>query len=258
MFHAVLGSGSCGNGYVFYDGKDAVLIDDGFSLAELKRRLVQFDVPLDAVRCVFLTHFHPDHHRGLGVFARKLGLPVYMNREGVEGERTKFAKLGLPEETVRLTEPSVPVAVGNFCLSSFKTSHDSKGSVGYFISRGSEHVTLITDTGTTSSEMAGYAYASDMLYLEANYDPQMLQEGAYPAFLKQRISGKWGHLSNTQAFQFIKDSGFHGNAVFFIHLSRNNNTVDLVNAGAQSCNFPFFTFACPRGEAVNPAEVLHG
>jgi len=258
VIQSVLGSGSCGNSYVFYDGSDAILIDDGFSLAELKRRLERVCVPIESVRCMFLTHLHPDHHLGFGVVGRKLGLPLYLNKEAIEGEDVKFKKLCLPPETVRPTEPGEIIEIGHFTITSFKTSHDSKGSVGYFITNGDEKFTLITDTGIVNDEMAYYAKQSNVLYLEANYDENLLNNGPYPAFLKKRISGNWGHLSNKQAFTFLKDSGFKGKGVFFIHLSRNNNTVALVNEEAAKFQFPFITYACPRGELVNSMEVLHG
>lgn len=258
LFHSVLGSGSCGNSYVFYDGKDAILIDQGFSLAELKRRLERVNVPIEKVRAVFLTHFHPDHHKGLGVISRKLQVPIYMNKEGIEGEPVVFAKLNLPVDCIKAIEVGEITTIGNFEIEAFKTSHDSKGSVGYFIQNNADKITLITDTGITTDIMMNYAKDSDYLFLEANYDEKLLFNGPYPYFLKKRVSGNWGHLSNDQAFDFIDESGFNGKGVFFVHLSSNNNKVEIVDNLAKKRLSDINFITCPRGELINTSEVNFG
>lgn len=254
IFHAVLSSGSCGNCYVFYDGDTAILIDQGFSLIELRRRLTRVKVPVSALQAVFLTHFHPDHSKGLGVISRKMGLPLFINEEAIAGETQVFTKLNLPPQCVRPISTGEITSVGNFNITAFKTSHDSKGSVGYFIENGDTCITLITDTGIVDETMMDFAKASDYLFLEANYDQQMLLRGPYPKFLKSRVDGNWGHLSNDQAIAFIKDSGFHGKGVYFIHLSTTNNKVELVDEIAEDELFGMKYITCPRGELIVTSE----
>jgi phosphoribosyl 1,2-cyclic phosphodiesterase len=254
VFHAVLSSGSCGNCYVFYDGDTAILIDQGFSLVELRRRLTKVKVPVSNLQAVFLTHFHPDHSKGLGVIARKLQLPLYINEDAIDGESQVFAKLNLPPQCVRPISTGEITSVGNFNVTAFKTNHDSKGSVGYFIENDDTRITLITDTGIVNETMMEFAQDSDYLFLEANYDKRMLLNGPYPKFLKNRVDGNWGHLSNDQAINFIKDSGFHGKGVYFIHLSTTNNTVEIVDEIAEDELSGMKYITCPRGELIVTSE----
>lgn len=255
LFHAVLGSGSCGNSFVFYDGNSSILIDQGFSLAELTRRLDKLNIPIDSVKAVFLTHFHPDHHKGLGVISRKLGVPIYINNKSIVGEDRIYAKLNLPANCVKPFDTGKMEKVDNFEITAFATSHDSKGSVGYYICNNNTKITLITDTGIVSEEMHFYAKNSDYLFIESNYDELLLENGPYPYNLKKRISGNWGHLSNKQAMNFVKDSEFNGLGVYFIHLSSRNNKVSIVNNIASETLGGINFITCPRGELVSTSEV---
>ncbi len=254
LFHAVLSSGSIGNCYVFYDGDTAILIDQGFSLIELRRRLSKVHVPMDKVSAVFLTHFHPDHSKGLGVISRKLSTPLFINEKAIEGEQKVFEKLNLPPLCVNPIQVGQITNVGKFQITAFATSHDSKGSVGYYIQNNGTNCTVITDTGVVDETMKDFAGNSDYLFLEANYDKHMLINGPYPQFLKKRVDGNWGHLSNDQAFDFIKDSEFHGKGVYFVHLSSNNNSVDIVDEMADECLSGMNYITCPRGELIVTSE----
>ena len=244
--YAVLGSGSSGNSYVFSDGQTSVLIDQGYSGVELQRRLVSIGLDLDSVAAVCVTHLHPDHAKGLGVISRKLRVPIYLHSAMVEKEPVVFSKLGIPQECIVLVEPLTEFTVGPFSLSCFVTSHDSGGSVGWCISYENTALMVLTDTGCYSQEQLLLAKNSNILFLEANYDEAMLQNGPYPYFLKQRISGLYGHLSNDQAMQFLQESEFNGEHVYFIHLSGTNNEPSLLSDMARSqVKMPFTV--CEKG-----------
>ncbi len=245
--YAVLGSGSNGNSYVFSDGQTSVLIDQGYSGVELQRRLVGIGLDLSTVSAVCVTHLHPDHAKGLGVIARKLRVPIYLHAAMVEKEPIVFSKLGIPVECLTLVNPLEMFSIGAFTLSCFETSHDSGGSVGWRVSYGDKAFMILTDTGNYSQEQVLLANRSNILFLEANYDEQMLHSGPYPYYLKQRIAGTQGHLSNDQALQFLQESEFNGEHVYFIHLSGTNNEPSLLSDLARSqLKIPFTV--CEKGQ----------
>lgn len=240
MQYAVLGSGSSGNSYVFSDGTTSILVDQGYSLVELKRRLSLFGIDSDTLKAVFVTHLHPDHAKGVGLVCRRLGLSAYISTAAATAEREVFSRLGIPDEKLRLVEPFERISVGSFELFCFPTSHDSIGSVGWFLCTPEGNLMVLTDTGLTTSEHIRLAKEAKILFLEANYDSKMLETGPYPYYLKRRINGKQGHLSNEQDLSFLKESGFSGNHVYLIHLSDvNNDPVLLENFVKERIEVPF-------------------
>lgn len=247
VHYAVLGSGSNGNSYAISDGTRTLLVDQGFSLVELKRRLSLFDIPFSSVVGCCVTHLHPDHVHGLGTFARKTGLPVWLNHAMVKKEPVVFQRLNLPENTIRLVAPDSPFDEGPFHLTCMSTSHDSGGSVCWEIGVADRRLMVLTDTGVTTEEQLSCARTADVLFLEANYDEEMLAEGPYPLALKRRIAGKWGHLSNAEALAFLSHSGFHGERVYFIHLSSTNNNPGLLAMQAGGLYHGPFT-VCEKGK----------
>ncbi len=247
IHYAVLGSGSNGNSYAVSDGSHTLLVDQGFSLVELKRRLAQFGFPFESVIGCCVTHLHPDHVRGVGTFARKSGLPVWLTREMVHKEPVVFARLNLPPQAVHVVDSGSAFDAGPFHLLCLPTSHDSAGSVCWKIDVLGRCVMVLTDTGFTTPRQCMCARNADVLFLEANYDEEMLAKGPYPLSLKRRIAGKWGHLSNYDAIRFLKESGFHGERVYFIHLSSTNNNPDLL-AFEASKHYPGPFTVCEKGK----------
>jgi phosphoribosyl 1,2-cyclic phosphodiesterase len=245
--YAVLGTGSNGNSYVFSDGTTSILVDQGYSVVELGRRLASFGIELSSVAAVCVTHLHPDHAKGIGTISRKLGIPIYINGEAQKKEATVLLKLSIPEACLRTVEIGVPFTVGPFTLGCFSTSHDSGGSVGWNISLDDKKLMVLTDAGCFSEQQCAFATDADILFLEANYDEKMLQTGPYPYFLKKRVGGEYGHLSNNQAIEFLDSSHFHGQHVYFIHLSdTNNNPFLLEKFAGQNLSVPFTV--CEKGK----------
>jgi len=245
--YAVLGSGSSGNSYAFFDGRSTLLIDQGYSLVELKRRMEAVAIPFSSVVGLCVTHLHPDHIRGVGTFARRTGLPVYFSEEMPVKEPVVFSRMDMPQNVVRLVPFRVSFPVGPFTMRCFPTSHDSGGSVGWTIVQGGQRLMLLSDTGVCSPEEQEEASNADILFLEANYDVEMLAKGPYPPALKRRIAGKWGHLSNDQAISFLAESGFHGSHVYFVHLSDTNNNPGLL-AGQVRRHYTSAFTVCEKGK----------
>ncbi|MGD1822499.1 MAG: MBL fold metallo-hydrolase [Pleomorphochaeta sp.] len=256
LFHAVLGTGSCGNSYVIFDGKDSIIIDQGYSFVQFKRKFLSLGIPISSIKAIFMTHFHPDHCYGLKVTSNKLNVPLYIPKEAIEKEPVVFSKLNIKQNKIISFDVSSTINIGDFKITSFNTLHDSGGSVGYNLQNNGEVVTLITDTGDTTDEMVSFASISDILFLESNYDEDMLLNGPYSYKLKKRVRGKWGHLSNDQALELIKKSNFNGNYLYLIHLSDKNNDVELVdNIFKSNTNIPN-VITCQRGSVVNVMEKV--
>jgi phosphoribosyl 1,2-cyclic phosphodiesterase len=227
--YSVLGSGSSGNSYVIgYDGS-AILIDAGFSLRETKARTARAGISFDTIQALFITHLHPDHAKGAGVFARNTGRPVFVHRALIGS--AELEALGIPSGQLECFDENVPVELGPFRLKAFATSHDSPHPVGYTIAVAGYGFMVLTDTGTYDATMVEKAKDADVLFLEANYEPRMLERGPYPLYLKRRIAGEHGHLSNHAALELLRtcsDGSGRFRMVYFCHLSLINNDPELL------------------------------
>ena len=229
--YSVLGSGSSGNSYVIsYEGT-SLLFDIGFSLKEIRYRLARTNVDIASVNALFITHFHPDHSRGAGVFARQTKKPVYVHQEIIEAKIPELLVLGIPEHLLCGFEPDSPVMIGPFEVAAFPTSHDSPHSLGYSISVNGREFLLLTDTGRTNNQMKEKAKKADVIFLESNYEAKMLEQGPYPRMLKKRIAGEQGHLSNHEAIQLLSassDCNGRCRRVYLCHLSKVNNSPEVL------------------------------
>lgn len=234
--YTVLGSGSSGNSYIISSEGFSILFDAGYPLKTIKGRSVQAGIPFESVQALFITHLHPDHARGAGVFARRTALPVYVNANLVLSPCAELDSLGIPGTCLRTFVPGTPVSLGPFSITAFPTSHDSPCSVGYCIGVDGRYFLLLTDTGKVTDEMRTYARISDVLFLEANYEQHLLETGPYPYYLKRRIAGESGHLSNNDAISFLNDCRNEAKShrhVYFCHLSNTNNTPEILAADAR-------------------------
>ena len=138
MHYVVLTTGSCGNCYIFYENNDAIIIDDGVTYKKL-------------------THLHPDHAKGVGPFMRKTKKPVYVSARSHRECRTEIEKQKIDYNDLRTFEHGETVEAGSFKVTSFRTSHDSAGSSGYYIENDSGSVFLMTDTGKVPDDAFSYA-----------------------------------------------------------------------------------------------------
>lgn len=253
---AVLGSGSLANCYFFQDGDKGLVIDNGFPLRTFRKRAAKAGLDSATVTTVLLTHTHGDHVRGLVPLLEATGA-VLVHRRGL--------KLG--SLLGRLKEPLlIPVdgqasyKVGGVDLYPFDLSHDAPSATGYHFKFGGRKFTLITDTGITDPTMLTVAARSEVLFLEANYCPQMLASGPYPAVLRERVAGDKGHLSNHQCAAFLnaladlREAGTGAMSlerVYLVHLSQNNNTPERVaEVLGQECRWPGPIRICQRNELV--------
>ncbi|MRR12230.1 MBL fold metallo-hydrolase, partial [bacterium] len=230
----VLASGSSGNAALIESGGRAVLLDAGISARETLRRIALAGAGDARLEAIVLTHEHVDHIRGARVLARRLGIPVLGTAGTLQGGATYL--LDVPETiAIRRGEQ---FSLAGMRITSFGTMHDACEPCGYtFSSRNGHRIGVATDTGVFTAEVAEALAGCHVIGLEANHDERMLAEGPYPQFLKRRIAGDRGHLSNAAAAVGLEKLRWQGlGHVFALHLSEQNNTPDAAHeALARSC-----------------------
>ena len=224
MEYCSLMSGSWGNCHFIRAGETSILIDAGQSGKRIMTNMALAgcgDKPVPSA--ILLTHAHRDHISGVGVLARRLGVEVYAT-EGTWFEMSGIAG-EVPAELKRTVGCSEKWTVGRLDVEAFPTSHDALESVGYVIREGDKAIGVATDCGVFTSRMEQVLRDMQLLVLEANHDLDMLRTGSYPVFLKKRIAGVDGHLSNEDAGKALaKVFGKRTKKVILAHLSQENNT----------------------------------
>jgi len=225
---AILGSGSSGNATLVRWGETRMLLDCGFSVAELERRLAAVGERLDAVQAVLVTHEHSDHVAGLRGLSRRPHLAL-----GLTAGCARAARLARRARAGRLeVRPGEPFRVGDIEVLAFRTLHDACEPVGYRLGfPDGSALGVATDLGVASEPAVEALRGCALLGLESNHDPDMLRAGPYPAFLKHRILSDRGHLSNAQAAALLGRLAHDGlRQVFALHLSQVNNRPALAAA----------------------------
>jgi phosphoribosyl 1,2-cyclic phosphodiesterase len=207
-------------------GRTRILIDAGFSARDLAARLEARGVRPEEIQGIVVTHDHGDHTRGIGVFARKHGTPIFMT----ERTREACARLLRGVEDVRPYRPARPFTVGDVRIEPFLTVHDAADPVGLAIVDECTglRLGLATDLGRPTAQIRHALAGCDLLILEANHDEVLLHASAYPTSVKRRIASSHGHLSNQAAARFAVEL-CHPRlaAVVLAHLSDECNRPDL-------------------------------
>ena len=173
---------------------------------------------------VLITHDHADHIRAVGTLGEKVHLPIYSTALIHDGINRNYGVQMKLRTSQRYFEKGVPWELNGMTINTFGVSHDSTECVGYVIDYGGQRFMIATDCGEPNEEMEAYMRTANHIVIEANHDEQMLLNGPYPTYLKQRILSPKGHQSNAMCGQLIADNYHAGmRNVFLCHLSHENN-----------------------------------
>ena len=221
-----LQSGSNGNCIYVEASGVRLLFDAGISGRQAQVRLAQRGVDIRQVDALLISHDHRDHVRCAGIFQRKFGLPIHATKKTLDAARA-YHRLG-PVTDVRYYDAGATLCFGDLRVETVATPHDGVDGVAFIVDDGSRRLGILTDLGHVFDGLATVMQTLDAAVIESNYDPQLLLRGSYPEFLKRRIQGPAGHLSNVESANLVRDTA-HGRLqwVCLAHLSEENNDPDL-------------------------------
>jgi phosphoribosyl 1,2-cyclic phosphodiesterase len=223
-----LGSGSTGNATlveVTSGGRTSrLLIDCGFALRHLDARLARAGLAASDIDAVFITHEHGDHIGCAHALSRRERIPVWMS------EGTWLATGGRDfEGRLNLARDSTDITIGDLVVQPFTVPHDAREPLQLRCTDGARSLGVLTDLGHATPHVLSRLMGLDALMLEFNHDSDMLAASAYPSFLKMRVGGNYGHLSNTAAADIARAANHGGlRHVLAAHLSEQNNRPEIV------------------------------
>lgn len=254
----VLGSGSRGNAILVETEDTRVLVDAGFSGRDLERRLQAVGVDPASLAALLITHDHGDHTRGMGVAARRWGVPLHLT------DLTRNVCRGLLDgsENVRPYTSAAPVEIGGLTVTPFLTVHDAVDPVAVTVTETAtgEKLGIATDLGRATALVRHALQGCHLLVLESNHDEIMLRESHYPWSVKSRIGGSHGHLSNRAAAELAREL-YHDElcAVVLAHLSENANhpalAHDVVGEALERLRYQGSLAVAPQEQPMETIDV---
>jgi len=226
MRFASLGSGSRGNAMLIEAGSTRVLLDNGFAAREVECRLEQIGVEPDSIDAIVVTHEHQDHIKGVGAYARRYSLPVWMT-SGTNRQN----RCGVLPEVMLFNPHESGFQIGDLNVTPFPVPHDATEPVQFVFAAQGRRLGILTDIGFYTPHISEILQSCDALFLECNHDVDMLVKGPYPPVLQRRVAGNLGHLSNDQAADFLRQFDLERlQHLVAAHLSEKNNSPDLVRS----------------------------
>ncbi len=212
-----------------------LLVDAGVSCRRLQTALQSIGEDLADIDGILLTHEHIDHVAGIFVAARRYRIPLHMTAKTLEAIGGCVSG-GIPEDLVHVFGAGSAFGIGDLEIRSFSTPHDAADPSGYRIAGGGRSVSVFTDIGEMRPEVLAEVAGSDAVFIESNYDRDMLWNGSYPWPLKRRIDGALGHLSNEACAAASAELLRSGTRQFILsHLSEANNDPDLALRATVEC-----------------------
>lgn len=221
-------SGSSGNCIYVGSSDTHLIIDAGISGKRIENGLNEIGLKTSDMNGILITHEHSDHIGGLGVLARRYGIPIFATKGTIKAISNTRSVGEIPRELFREIKSDLEFEINDLTIHPFAVSHDAAEPVAYTISRGEKRIGVATDLGKFDDYTVDNLQDLDVLLLEANHDINMLQVGSYPYYLKQRILGERGHLSNELSGKLLGRLLCDKlKAVMLGHLSKENNYEEL-------------------------------
>lgn len=256
-----IASGSSGNCIYVGTEQTNLLVDAGISAKRIENGLNGIDIMPDTLQGILITHEHSDHVAGLGILARKYQIPIYSTYETSRAIR-QIKNIGnIPEELFHYVKPNEAFQINDIHVEPFSTSHDAQNPVCYTLQSEGHKVGIATDLGKYDDYIVSKLEDSELLLVEANHDVNMLMVGRYPYYLKQRILGDFGHLSNdTSADLISKLINQKYQYILLAHLSKENNYEELAyetvccELASRGCNFSGLNLSVAHRE--QPSQMV--
>ena len=224
MRFASLGSGSKGNATLIEWRDTCVMVDCGFSIKETTLRMAKLGKQPQDLSAILVTHDHSDHWKGVMPLANKFGIKVYLTAGCLKSRDLKN-----PTTDFHIIDSHTEFQVGDLTVTPVPVPHDAREPVQYLFNSLNHKLGVLTDIGSLTPHVEAQYDNCHGLLLEANHDLDMLAMGPYPAFLKDRVSGQWGHLNNQQTARLLAnvDQSLIQQLVIG-HISDKNNSLDKV------------------------------
>ena len=205
------------------------MVDAGISGKRIESALDSIGTAAGDLKGILITHEHSDHIQGIGVLARRYGIPLYGTAETLCGMLKGRTNIGrIPEELLHEVKPGESLWFGGLVARAHSVSHDAANPVCYTFEAEGKKAAMVTDLGMYDESILKAVADAEILYLESNHDVNMLMVGSYPYYLKQRILGERGHLSNDAAAKLLCEVLHPGlKHVILAHLSKENNLPEL-------------------------------
>lgn len=216
-----LGSGSKGNATLVQSGDTTLLVDCGFGLREAESRLAERGISPESLSAILVTHEHGDHLKGAPMLANKYRVPLYASH----GTSRHF-KRNVP--SAKLICAAGDWSIGDIQIKPVTVPHDSDEPIQFVFASQGKTFGLLTDLGSITKHIIEAYQQCNILMLECNHDINMLKAGPYPPSLKRRVGGRFGHLNNEQARDFLSNmTGRNLQKVLISHISEHNNDPNL-------------------------------
>ncbi|HDO21487.1 MAG TPA: MBL fold metallo-hydrolase [Nitrospirae bacterium] len=221
-----LQSGSNGNCIYVESNGVKLLFDAGISGIQAEKRLASHNIDIRDIDALIISHDHSDHTRCAGIYHRKYGITIYATEETIDAAY-RCQDLGKISD-IAFFRPGDKLRFDGVSVETIPTPHDATEGSAFVVSSGGKRLGILTDLGHVFDGLDKVINSLNAVFLESNYDPEMLEHGTYPAYLKQRISGPAGHLSNMESAELLQSADCDRMKwVCLAHLSENNNRPDI-------------------------------